>query len=81
MLSPFFWKFLMLSPSFKVVLIHSLGTLAYIDRVSILKSSVSPIPKRGGLTGQSKQKHASVYREMNPSRALCWLHRFKDKEI
>ena len=33
--------------------IHSLGTLTLtdIDHVSIMKSSVSPTPKRGGITG------------------------------
>ncbi|TMW99923.1 hypothetical protein EJD97_001697 [Solanum chilense] len=45
-------------------LIHSLGTLtlADIDHVSIMKSCVSPTPKRGGTTGKSDPKHAIVHR-------------------
>ena len=41
--------------SFEADLIHSLRTLTLtdIDHVSIMKSSVSPTPKRGGITGQS----------------------------
>ena len=48
-------SFISLYDSFEVDLIHSLGTLTLtdIDHVSIMKSSVSPTPKRGGITGQS----------------------------
>ena len=56
-------SFISLCASFEADLIHSLGTLTLtdIDHVSIMKSSVSPIPKRGGITGKSDQKHASVH--------------------
>ena len=56
--------FISLCNSFEAGRIHSLGTLTLseIDYVSIMKSSVSPTPKRGGITGQSDAKHASVYR-------------------
>ena len=48
-------SFITLCALFEVVLIHSLGTLTLtdIDHVSIMKSSVSPTPKRGGITDQS----------------------------
>ena len=47
--------FISLCATFEAGLIHSLGTLTLTDigHVSIMKSSVSPIPKRGGITGQS----------------------------
>ena len=47
---------------------HSLGTLTLtdVDHVSIMKSSVSPTLKRGGITGQSDSKHASVYGNLTP---------------
>ena len=47
-------SFISLYDSFEAGLIHSLGTLTLtdIDNVSIMKSSVSPTPKRGGITGQ-----------------------------
>ena len=40
---------------FEAVMIRSFGTLALtdVDHVSIMKSSVFPKPKRGGITGQS----------------------------
>ena len=52
-----------LCASFEANLIHSWGTLTLtgIDHVSIMKSNFSPTPKRGGITGQSDQKHASVH--------------------
>ena len=52
-----------LSASFEVILIHSWGnlTLTNIDHVRIMKSSVSPTPQRGGITGQSDAKDASVH--------------------
>ena len=48
-------SFISLCASFKVGLIHSLGTLTLtnIDYASIMKSSVSPTPNRGVITGQS----------------------------
>ena len=48
-------SFISLYDLFEAGLIHSLGTLTLpdIDNVSIMKSSVSPTPKRGGITGQS----------------------------
>ena len=56
-------SFFSLCASFDAGLIHSLGTLTLtdIDHVSIMKSSVSPTPKRGVITGQSDPKHASVH--------------------
>ena len=56
-------SFISLCASFEADLIHSLGTLTltYIDHVSIVKSTVSPTPKRGGITSQSDPNHASVY--------------------
>ena len=61
-------SFISLCASFKVVLIHSLGTLTLtdIDHVSIMKSSVSPTPKSGGITGKSDPKHASVHGNSTP---------------
>ena len=55
-------SFVSLCASFEADFIHSLGTLTltYIDHVSIMKFSVYPTTKRGGITGQSEQKHASV---------------------
>lgn len=48
-------SFISLYDSFKVDLNNSLETLTLtdIDHVSIIKFSVSPTPKRGGITGQS----------------------------
>ena len=56
-------SFVSLCASFEAGLIHSLGTLTLtdIDHVSIMKSSVSLTLKRGGITGQSDPKHASVH--------------------
>ena len=56
-------SFILLCSSFEADLIHSWGTLNLtdIDHVSTMKSSVSPTPKRGGITGQSDPKHASVH--------------------
>ena len=47
--------FISLFATFEAGIIRSLGTLTLtdIDHVSMMKSSVSPIPKRGGITGQS----------------------------
>ena len=60
--------FISLCALFEAGLIHSLGTLTLtdIDQVSIMKSSVSTTPKRGGITGQSDPKHASVHGNLNP---------------
>ena len=56
-------SFISLCTSFEVGLTHSLGTLTLIDidHVSLMKSSVSPTLKRGGITGQSDPKYASVH--------------------
>ena len=56
-------SFISLCALFEVGVILSLGTLTLtdIDHVSIMKSSVYPTPKRGGNTGQSDPKHASVH--------------------
>ena len=68
--SPFYYhiitylvSFISLCASFEAGLIHSLGTLTLtdIDHVRIIKSSVFPTPKRGGITGQSDPKHSSVH--------------------
>ena len=66
-LTPFV-SFISLCASFEVGLILSLGTLTLtdIDHVSIIKSSVSPTPKRGGITGQSDPKHASIHGNLTP---------------
>ena len=51
-------SFISLCTSFEAGLIHSLGTLTLteIDHVRIMKSSVSPKPKRGGITGERDPK-------------------------
>ena len=56
-------SFISLYDSFEVGLIHSLGTLTLtdIDHVSIMKSSVTPAPKRGVITCQSDPNFASVH--------------------
>ena len=56
-------SFISLFASFKAGLFHLLGTLTLtdIDHVFIIKSSVSPTPKRNGITGQSDPKHASIH--------------------
>ena len=56
-------SFVSLYASFEAVLIHYLGTITLtdIDYVSIMKSSVSPTIKRGGITGKIDPKHASVH--------------------
>ena len=48
-------SFISLCASFEADLIHSWGTLTLTDiyHASIMKSSVSPTPKRGGITGKS----------------------------
>ena len=72
-------SFISLYDSFEADLIYSLGTLTDIDHVSIMKSSVSPTPKRGGITGQSDPKHASVHGDLTPlDPSLYWLYRFED---
>ena len=47
-------SFISLYDPFEVGLIHSLRTLTLTDKdhVSIMKSSVSPTPNRGGITGK-----------------------------
>ena len=67
-LTPFV-SFISLCASFEAGLIHSLGTLTLTDinHVSIMKPSVSPTPKRGGITDQGDPKHASVHGNLNPS--------------
>ena len=61
-------SFISLCVSFEADLIHSLGTLTLtdIDHVSIKKYNVSPTPKRGGITGQSDPKHASIHGIQTP---------------
>ena len=61
-------SFISLCASFEVALIHSLGTLTLtdIDHMKIMKSSVSPTPKRGGITVQGDPKHASVHGNLTP---------------
>ena len=50
-------SFISLCASFEADLIHSLGTLTLtdIDHVSIMKSSVYPTLKRGGITAKVTQ--------------------------
>ena len=61
-LTPFV-SFISLCASFEAGLIQLGGTLTFteIEHVNIMKSSVSPTPKRGGITGQSDPKHAIVH--------------------
>ena len=75
--------FISLNDSFEAGLLHSLGTLTLtdIDHVSIMKSSVSPTPKRGGITGKSDSITCQRIREFNPARSLQWQYRFKDQEM
>ena len=49
-------SFISLYDSFEADLIHSLRTLTLtdIDHVSIMKSTVYPTPKRGGILGQGE---------------------------
>ena len=51
-------SFVSLYASVEAILIHSLGTITLtdIDHVSIMKSSVSPTLKRGGITEQNDPK-------------------------
>ena len=60
-------SFISLFTSFEVGLILSLGTLTLIniDYVSIMKYSVSPTQKRGGITGQGDPKMLA-YMEIEP---------------
>ena len=76
-------SFIYLYDSFEAGLIHSLGTLNLtdIDHVSIMKSSVSHTPKRGGITGQSDSITCQRIWEFNPVRSLQWQYRFKDQEM
>ena len=76
-------SFISLYDSFEADLIHSLGTLTLtdIDHVSIMKSSVFPTPKRGGITGQSDPITCQPIWEFNPARSLQWQYRFKDQEM
>ena len=57
-------SFISLCTSFEAGLIHLWGTLTLtdIDHVNIMKTSVSPTPKKCGITGQIDLKHASVHR-------------------
>ena len=73
-------SFISLYDSFEADLIYSLRTLnlTYIDHVSIMKFSVCPTLKKGGIIGQNNPKHASVYRGLNPARSLYWQYRFED---
>ena len=41
-------------------------TLTHTDHVRIMKSSVSPTPKRGGITVQSDPKDASIHVNLTP---------------
>ena len=61
-------SFISLCASFEAGLIYSLGTLTLtdIDHVSIMKISVSPTLKRGGITDQSDRKHARVHGNLTP---------------
>ena len=61
-LTPFV-SFISLCTSLEAGLIHSWVTLTLtdIDHVRIMKSSVSPTSKRGGITSQSYPKHASLH--------------------
>ena len=61
-------SFISLCASFEAVRIHSLGilTLTNIDHMSIMKSSVSLTPKRGGITGQSDPKNMLAYMGIEP---------------
>ena len=61
-------SFISLCVFFEAGLILSLGTLTLtdIDHVSIMKSSVFPTPRRGGITGQSDQYHASIHENLTP---------------
>ena len=63
-LTPFV-SFISLCVFFEAGLILSLGTLTLtdIDHVSIMKSSVSPTLKRGGITGQSDPINKLAYME------------------
>ena len=65
-------SFISLYDSFEDGLIHSLGTLTLtdIDHVSIMKSSVSPTLKRGGITGQTYSITCQRIWEFNPARSL-----------
>ena len=78
-------SFILLCASFEAGLIRSLETLTLTltdnVHVSIIKSSVSPTPKRGGINDQSDPKHASVHGNFNPARSLYLQYRFKDLEI
>ena len=61
-LTPLVW-FFSLCALFEAILVHSWGALTLTDiyHMRILKSSVSPTPKRGRITGQSDPRHASVH--------------------
>ena len=76
-------SFISLYDSLEAGLIHSLGTLTLtnIDHVSIMKSSVSPTPKRDGITGQSDSITWQRIWEFNPARSLQWQYRFKVQEM
>ena len=64
----FLVTFISLCTSFEASLIHFLGTLSLTDigHVTIMKSSVSPTLRRGGITGQGDPKHASVHGNSTP---------------
>ena len=48
--------------------LHSLGTLTStdIDHLIIMKSSVSPTSKRGGITDESDPRNATVHGNLTP---------------
>ena len=75
-------SFISLCASFEAAVIHSLGTLTLtiIDHVSIMKSSVSPTPKIGGIIGQSYQ-NMLPYMGIESYRSQYWQYRFEDYEI
>ena len=75
--------FISLCASFDASLIHCLGTFIFtdIDHVIIMKSSICPTPKRGGITDQSESITCQRIWEFNPARFLQWQYRFKDQEM
>ena len=75
-----FISFISLCAFYEVYLILTLGTLKLtdIDHVSIMKSMSTPHQKEVESPAKVKPTHASIYRELNPARSLCWMHRFKD---
>ena len=64
-------------------LILSSGSLTFseIDCVCSMKCTVYSHLKGVESPAKFKPKHTRVYRELNPSRTLCWMHTFKDLQI